>query len=257
MRTRLPLVILLSFLPRQLAAQTADEIVKKAVDARGGMDKIKTVQSERITGHLSSPQGVEAAVVLELQRPHKLHSEVTVEGQKIIRVYDGKSAGWTINPFAENKDVQPMSAEDLREISEESDLDGPLVDYQSKGTQIGLIGKEELDGKPVYRLKLTNKNGAVRSYLLDATSFLTLKWEGIRKIGDKELPWESSLSDYREIQGLKYPFKIDQDSPGTEIKQTFTVERIEINPQIDEAHFAKPALPEAPTHPSPPGPQAD
>jgi outer membrane lipoprotein-sorting protein len=255
MKIRLFLTILLCFLPLAATAQTADEIVKKAVDARGGIEKIEAVQSERITARLTSGQGLEAAVVLELKRPHKMHSEVTVEGQKIIRVYDGKSGGWSINPFAENRDVQPMSAEDLKEAPDESDMDGPLVDYKSKGTRIDLVGKEDLDGKPVYRLKLTNKNGDARSYFLDAGSFLTVKWEGLRKIEGKELPWESSLSDYREIQGMKFPFKIEQGSPGTEFKQGLTIEKIEIDPKIDESHFAKPSSPAAPETPTPTSPQ--
>jgi hypothetical protein len=75
------------------------------------------------------------------------------------------------------------------------------------------------------------------------------------------LPWECTLSDYREVEGLKFPFKIDQGSPGTEYRQTLTVEKIEINPKIDESHFGKPAAPEAssataPTPPAkPPSPQ--
>lgn len=242
-----------------MAAQTADEIVKKALDARGGINKIKAVQSERISGKVSFSRGLEGTVVLELKRAHKLHSEITVEGQKILRVYDGRSAGWTVNPFEENKDVQAMSAEELKGMPDEADLDGPLVDYKAKGTQIELMGKEDLDGKPVYRLKLANKNGDVRSYLIDASTFLTAKWEGIRKIGDKELPWECSLSDYREIEGLKYPFKIDQGSPGTDFQQTLTIEKIEIDAQIDESRFAKPQssapaadTPAAPAAPPPP-----
>jgi outer membrane lipoprotein-sorting protein len=250
--------MLVCFLAPAAAAQTADEIVKKAVDARGGIQKIKAVQSERITARLTSGQGLEASVVLELKRPNKMHSEVTVEGQKVIRVYDGKSEGWSINPFAENKDVQPMSTEDLKEAPDESDMDGPLVDYKSKGTQVELAGKEDLDGKPVFRLKLRNKNGDVRSYLLDAASFLTVKWEGIRKIEGKEFPWESTLSDYREIQGMKFPFKIEQGSPGTEFKQGLTIEKIEIDPKLDESHFAKPTslgAPVAPATPMAPSPR--
>jgi outer membrane lipoprotein-sorting protein len=229
--------------PLVASAQTADEIVKKALDARGGADKIRAVQSERITGHISSAQGVEGGFVLELKRPYKMHSEISVDGQKIVRVYDGKSAGWTINPFAENKDIQPMSEEDLKSITEESDMDGPLVDYKSKGHSIELVGKEDLDGKPVYHLKLTTKNGDVRSYLIDASSFLTAKWVGLRKIADKDFPWESVLSDYREVQGLKYPFKIEQGSPGTDFKQTLATDKIEINPSLDDSRFSKPQSP--------------
>jgi len=169
-----------------------------------------------------------------------------VEDQKIIRVYDGKSAGWVVNPFAEKKDAQPMSAEDLKSVSEESDFDGPFIDYKAKGNQIELVGKEELQGKPAYRIKLTNKNGNIRFYLFDATSFLPAKWEETRVVEGKETPWESFFSDYREVNGVKYAFQIDSDSPGTDLKQTVVAEKIEINAQIDETRFAKPVVPEAP-----------
>ena len=134
-----------------------------------------------------------------------------------------------------------MSAEDLKSVSEESDFDGPFIDYKAKGNQIELVGKEELAGKSAYRVKLTNKNGNVRYYLFDATSFLPAKWEETRVVEGKEMAWESFFSDYREVNGVKYAFQIDSDSPGTELKQSVVAEKIEINPQIDEERFAKPA----------------
>jgi outer membrane lipoprotein-sorting protein len=247
-------ITLLLFLPLAAAAQTADEIVKKALDARGGVEKIKAVQSERVSGRVSFPQGMEGTFVVELKRPLKMRSEISVAGQKIIRVYDGKSFGWMVNPFAEDKDVQPFSSEELKNISDESDFDGPLVDYKTKGNHIELAGKEVLDDKPVYRLKLTNKNGKVRFYILDASLFLLLKWEGVQKTGEQEIPWESYFSDFREVQGLKYPYRIEQGSPGTEIKQTLTAEKIEIDLPIDDSRFTKPAPPDAPAAPVPPAP---
>jgi outer membrane lipoprotein-sorting protein len=249
-------ITLLLFLPLAAVAQTADEIVKKALAARGGVEKIRSVQSERVSGHVSFAQGMEGTFIVELKRPLKMRAEISIEGQKIIRVYDGKSSGWMVNPFGENKDVQPLPAEDLRNISDESDFDGPLVDYKSKGNQIELAGKEILDDKPVYRLKLTNRNGDVRSYFFDASSFLLLKWEGIRKTGDQEIPWESFFSDFHEVQGLKYPFRIDQGSPGTEIKQTLTAEKIEIDIPLDDSRFTKPTPPDAPAALAPPAPAA-
>ena len=256
MITRLLSIIVALFMPLTVAAQTAEEIVRKALDARGGMQKIKTVQSERISGQVSFSQGPQGTFVVELKRPLKMHVEISIEGQKIIRVYDGKSSGWVVNPFAENKDAQPLPAEDLKSISDESDFDGPLVDYQAKGNQIELVGKEKLDDKPVYRLKLTNKNGDVRFYFIDASTFLLLKWEGRRKTEEQELPWESFFSEFHEVQGLKYPFRIDQGSPGTEIKQTLIAEKIEIDPAIDDSRFAKPAPPDTPAAPAQPAPPA-
>jgi outer membrane lipoprotein-sorting protein len=249
MRNKLLSITLLLFLPLAASAQTADEIVRKVLDARGGVEKIKAVQSERVSGHVAFPRGVEGTFVVELKRPLKMRAEISIEGQKVIRVYDGKSSGWMVNPFAENKDVQPLPSEDLKNIPDESDFDGPLVDYKSKGNQIELAGKENLDDKPVYRLKLTNKNGDVRFYFFDAASFLLLKWEGLRKNGDQELPWESFFSDFHEVQGLKYPFRIDQGSPGTEFKQTLTTEKIEIDPRIDDSRFTKPQSSAPPADP--------
>lgn len=251
MKTKLLLASLLFLCSLHVSpAQTLDEIIKKAIDARGGADKIKAVQSERITGTFSA-QGAEGTLVLELMRPHKLYSEITVEGQRVLRVYDGKSAGWTVNPFTENKGVLEMSADDLKGMPDESDMDGPLVDYKTKGSQVELVGKEEAEGKAVYRLKITSKSGEVRSYMIDAATFLTTKWEGVRKVGEQELPWESVLSDYHEVQGLKFPFKIEQGSPGTDYQQTLTIGKIEINPKIDESHFAKPVVADAPATAAP------
>jgi outer membrane lipoprotein-sorting protein len=247
-------ITLLLFLPLSAAAQTADEIVKKVLDARGGVQKIRAVQSERISGRVSFAQGMDGTFIVELKRPLKMRVEITIQGQRIIRVFDGKSSGWMVNPFVENKGVEPLPAEDLKTISDESDFDGPLLDYKAKGNQIELAGKEMLDDKPVFRLKLTNKNGDVRSYFFDASSFLLLKWEGVRKSGGQEVPWESFFSDFHEVQGLKYPFRIDQGSPGTEIKQTLTTEKIEIDPQIDDSRFSKPAPPDVPTAPAPTAP---
>jgi len=249
MKTRLLSIAVLFLLPLTAAAQTAEEIVKKALEARGGVEKIKAVRSERVSGHVSLSQSMEGTFVVELKRPLKMHVEITIEGQKIIRVYDGKSSGWMVNPFLETKEVQPLSPDDLKNISDESDFDGPLVDYKSKGNQIEFVSKESLDDKPVYRLKLTNKNGDVRFYFFDASSYLLLKWEGIRKSGEQELPWESFFSDFHEVQELKFPFRIDQGSPGTELKQTLIAEKIELNPQIEDSRFTKP-VPATPASPA-------
>ena len=53
MKTRLLSITVLFLLPLGAAAQTAEEIVKKALEARGGVEKIKAVRSERVSGHVS------------------------------------------------------------------------------------------------------------------------------------------------------------------------------------------------------------
>src|SRR3984893_17735363 len=235
--------VVVLFLPLHAAAQTADEIVTKALATRGGVARIKAVHSQRISGSINFGAGADGPFLVELERPGKMHIEVTVQGQTLVRTYDGKSTGWILNPFVENKAVQPMSAEDISNISDESDFDGPLVDYKQKGNLIALMGKEDVDGKPAYRLKLTNKKGEMRSYLFDAASFRLIKWEGIRKIGDKYVSWESVFHDYCEVNGLQFAFEIDSDAPGTGQAQKIIADKIEVDPQINKSHFGKPEAP--------------
>jgi len=239
-------VAALVLLPLPAVAQTADDLVKKYLDARGGIDKIKAVQSERVSGHISFAPGLEGPFLLEFKRPLKLHMEATIQGHYLLRVYDGKSAGWVVNPFAEDTGPQPMSPDDLSTISDESDFDGPLVDYKSKGNQVELAGKDEIDGKPVYKLKLTRKNGDARVYYLDASSFLVVQWDGVTRIEGKDFPIQNFLHDYRPVDGLKFPFEVDTSIAESPQQRKFIIEKVELNLHIDDARFAKPVPPAAP-----------
>jgi hypothetical protein len=242
-----------------LRAQSADEIVAKALAARGGIEKLKAVQSQRISGIISFGPGAEGPFVVELKRPLKMHMEITIQGQTVTRVYNGKGEGWVINPFGDAKDAQPMSSEDLKNIADESDFDGPLVDYKEKGNQIELVGKEQVqvpgkeqtETRPAYRLKLVRKGGDTRFYIFDAESFTLLKWEGKRKAEDKEYTVESFFKDYRDVNGLKFAFEIDSDSPGSEQQQKIVIDKLELDPKIEEVRFTKPAAPAASSASSP------
>ena len=246
--------VLLSALPLAAAAQTPDYVLEKAIAARGGLDKIHAVQAERISGRISFGPDAEGPFVVELKRPHKMHMEFTVQGNTMVRVYDGKSSGWANNPFAGKNNPETMSEEELKNISEESDFDGPLVDYKSKKNQIDLAGKDKVEGREVYRLKLITKNGDVRFYLFDAETFMLLKWEGKRKYKDEDVPVESYFRDYHDVGGLQFAFEIDSGASAEEITQKILIDKIELDPEISESHFMKPAAPPPAASPAPASP---
>lgn len=250
MNTTFRSLLLGLLLPLAASAQTAEEIVAKSIAARGGMDKIKAVQSQRISGTISLGPGAEGPFVIELKRPLKLHMEVTLGGQTLVRVYDGKGSGWTVNPFDEDRNPQPMTEEDMRNITDESDFDGPLVDHEAKGNQIELAGKEQFEGKAVHKIKLTRKGGDSRTYFIDAATYQVLKWEGTTRIEDRDVPVENFLRDYRDVNGLQFPFEIDSDSPGSPQTRKITIDKIELDPKMDESRFSKP--PAAKSAPTPP-----
>ena len=250
------LLLTLAFLtPRLAGAQNADEIIAKVLAARGDLDKLRAIHSERVSGKISFGD-VDGPFVVELKRPLKMHMQLTIQNQTMVRVYDGQSQGWANNPFAGKLNPEAMTGDELKNITEESDFDGPLMDYKSKGNQVELVGKDKVNDKDVWRVKLTTKNGDVRYYLFDAGSFQLLKWEGQRKYEGKELPVESYFSDYREVAGLKFAFAIDSGSSATDISQKIRIEKIELNPELNDAEFAKPPTPPQPNAPATPPPAA-
>ena len=248
-------VLLLSAI--SVRAQTVDEIVTKYLEARGGVAKIKSVKTERVTGTISFGADAGGPFLVERKRPLMMHMEINISGQSLIRTYDGKSAGWTYNPFSGSGTVQPMSSEELRNIFDEADFDGPFVDYKTKGNQLEFVDKEEILGKTAYKVKLTNKSGDVSHFYFDAASHLLLKWEGDRKLADKNVPWETFFHDYREQNGLKYPFLIESDAPGTDQTQKITADKIEVNIPIEDSHFGKPNPPTPPATGVPPPAKPD
>ena len=244
---RLLLLATLSFLPIAASAQTVDDILEKYIAARGGLAKIKAIQSERVTGTMVFSPEVQGPFVVERERPLKLHMEVTVGRDTVIRVYDGKSAGWVYNPFASNPaTVRPMTENDLRSIQEEADFEGPFINYKAKGNQLEYVGKTTVEGKPAYKIKLTDKNGDSSYFSFDATTYLVTRWQGTRKNGEgKDVAAESLFRQYREIDEVQYPFLIESSSPETGESQKIITDKIEINISIPESRFKKPAVPGA------------
>jgi outer membrane lipoprotein-sorting protein len=221
--------------------KTADELIAKNVEAKGGMDKLKAVKSIRISGKMMVGPGMEAPMVIEMARPHKVRMEFTFQGMTGIQAYDGAS-GWSVMPFMGKKDPEPMSADDLKQAEDQADIDGPLVDYKEKGNQVEFLGKDEIEGTPVYKLKVTKKNGDVQTLYLDADSFLEIKAEGKSKVRGQEIEGETTFGDYKEEGGLIMAHSIQSKMKGGQGPgQTITFEKIEINPDIPADRFAMPA----------------
>jgi outer membrane lipoprotein-sorting protein len=241
----LSLFAAIALFPACAMAQTADETIAKYLTARGGLAKIKAVQSERVSGTISFGPGADGPFFVDRKRPLKMHMEITIGTNLLIRAYDGK-AGWIYNPFPPTPGLQPMSDTDLRNIADEADFEGPFVDYKAKGNKMEAAGKEDVDGKQCNKIKMTNKNGETSYFLFDVATGLLSKWEGDRQVGDKVVPWESHFRDFREVDGLKYPFLIESNATGTDLIQRISADKIEVNIPMDEALFGKPNVPAPP-----------
>lgn len=223
------------------SAQTLDEILARNLKAKGGLDKIKAVQTIRMTGTMTIGPGMEAPFVMEQKRPNMLRIEFTLQGMTGVQAFDGKT-GWQLMPFSGRKDPEPLPEDAMKQVEEQADFDGPLVDYKAKGNTVELAGKEPVDGSPAYKLKLTLKDGDVRYIYLDADQYLEVRTEGKTKIRGTDVDGESTIGDYKEVGGLMFPHALESGQKGSPQKMKMTIEKIELNVPIDDARFKMPVV---------------
>lgn len=237
LRTTLP-GLLMAVLAAPAAAQTVDEVIAKSLEARGGLDKLKAIQSIRMAARMSMGP-MELPLVIEMKRPGSFRADITVQGTLAVQAYDGATA-WGISPMGTGQ-PEPMPAEAAKEMAEQADMDGPLVDYRAKGHLVELVGKEKVEGRDAYKLKITRKDGDAEYHFLDADSYLPVRVEARRTIRGTEIEGESTLGDYKDAGGFLWPYSIQNGAKGRPETQGLVVEKIEINPVIDDARFKMPS----------------
>lgn len=223
------------------SAQTLDEVIAKHLKARGGLDKIKAVQTIRMTGTMTVGPGMEAPFVLEQKRPTMMRMEFTLQGMTGVQAYDGK-VGWQLMPFTGRKDPEPLPEEGMRQLEDQSDIDGPLVDYKAKGHTVELMGKEKVEGSDAYKLKVTLKNGDILYVFLDADQFLEVRNESKTTVRGTDVEGEGTSGDYKEVGGLMFAFASEQGQKGSPQKMKMTIAKIELNVPVDDARFKMPVV---------------
>jgi hypothetical protein len=246
MRKLLLALACVAALAAQAPAQTADEIVEKFIKTVGGMEKIQAVKSLRRVGKFSGGGGFEAAVVEENKRPNLVRQEFIIQGMTGVYAYDGRG-GWKIEPWSGKKDAEAVGEEELKGLVEDSDIDGPLVNYKQKGVKVEYAGMDEVEGTDAHKLKVTMANGDVRFYFMDTDYFVPIKIETKRMIRGAEREYETTLGDYKEVGGWYLPFSVESGVKGSPNRQTVTYEKIESNVALDDARFTRPAARPEPT----------
>ena len=221
------------------AGQTADDIIAKNNDAKGGLARQKAVKSVRMTGRMIVGPGIEAPIVLEMKRPKSLRIDIAIQGMTITQAYDG-TVGWMLNPLSGRTDPEPLPSELMKSVEEQADMDGPLVDYKAKGNTVELLGKEKAEGTDCYKLKVTLKNGDVRTFFIDAESSLEVKIETRTMVRGTEQLGDIILGDWKAVDGILMSHSVDAGQPGAPMRQKMTIDKIELNLPVDDARFTMP-----------------
>jgi hypothetical protein len=235
-------------IPAGAAAQTLDDIVGKHIMARGGYDKLLAIQTIRITRTVATPFST-VTVVTHKKRPNLVRFDQTPKGQTTATSRGINADGaWDV---VQGKVAMraPNVATEGRET--DGDFDGLLVDWKQKGHTVTLEGQESVGGSDAFKLKVTTKGGSVRYVYIDTKSYLesgisgTVLLPGVNPRTKEPRAHQSfwTFSDYREINGVKFPFAVDEERIDGPITQSFAhfTEKIEVNVPIEDGFFAPPA----------------
>ncbi len=258
---------------------SASAIVDKNVAARGGLQAWRAVHTMSFAGKMGAGGNRRAALpvpaqdrksgplvlptrpadevqlpfVMEVARSRKMRFELVFNGQTAVQVFDGAN-GWKLRPFLNRRVVEPFTTEEMKAASLQPDLDGPLVDYAAKGTQVELAGMEKVEDRDTYKLKLTLKNGQAIHVWVDAQTFLESKIEGQpRPLDGVYHPVEIYYRDYRPVNGLQIPFALEtkvlqvaQTALGVKSlpvpPEKIVIEKVIVNPNLEESRFSKPEI---------------
>jgi hypothetical protein len=242
----LTFLLLMAFIAAGVVAQekagpTVDQLVAKNIEAKGGANALHNLQTLRLTGKMLVQQGqIQLAYQQLKKRPDEVRSEASLQGMTQIEAYDGKE-GWKVSPFFGRRDPERMSADDVKALVEDAEMDGALVDWQAKGSAVDYLGTEDVDGTPAHKLKVTRKNGDVSLVYLDPDHFLEIRVLTQRTRHGAYEEVETDLGDYEKAGGVFVPTSIEFGRKGAPDKQKIIIDKVEANVPVDDTMFHFPA----------------
>jgi hypothetical protein len=212
-------------------AQTADEIVNKHIDAIGGAANWKKVNSVVQEGTMTVQGSIQVDVKVTALNGKGARTDIAAMGMNGYQIIT-PGAGWGYMPFGGQTKAEPYTADQVKDGVDELDTQGTLVDYKTKGHNVTLIGKEDVDGVEAHKLQLTLKGGKVQTLFVDPKTFYIIKMVSKQNVNGQEIEQSTTLSNYKKLpEGIVVPMSIS-----TQMGE-LVINKVEINKPVDETIF--------------------
>jgi len=243
---RLAMAVSLLASAQVVAAQTADEVVEKSIAALGGRAAFAKLTSRTTVGTiaLSTPAGeIAGSAELFEMPPNKTRSLIKADltslgagPMTIDQRFDG-SVGYVLDTLQGNRDITGNQLDNQRNGS----FPHPFLNYKSLGTTAQLKGKEKVGDRDAFVVIFDPTSGsAIRQYF-DAETYMPLKsvvTVNVPQLG-QDVEQTTEFLDYREVDGIKIPFRLKISSSVQSF--TITTTKVEHNVKLDPSMFVKPA----------------
>lgn len=206
------LLVIVMMLTCAVNAQTAKDIIDKNIELSGGLTNWKLLNSVMLQGKVTLGINDSYPIKIYQQRPNLTKTLITIGKKETpIEGFDGKK-GYAMN-YAANK------LQEYPNYNPES-FDNDFIDWESKGFDAKLIGKDKVGDATTFVVELT-KNVNKTRYYFDVKTYMLLK----------EINKEETLvyGDYRRIGSLLMPFRIEASSPKKDSDYVMLLNKIETN----------------------------
>ncbi len=210
---------------------TAFEVIEKYLEAIGGKDLFAKVE-DRTTIMRGTAMGQNLTILVKQKAPAKLFQEIKVGEMKQNVYFDGERGIMVIgdnNIEIEKKELEKLKVEATMNL---------LLDPESYGVKISLAGIEQVDSIDCYVVKMVLPSGLRwKQYYSIETGF---KIKEIKELHTEQglFEQESFYSDYRNVDELKFPFKIVQNMGMQKLE--LNVSSIKLNTGISDETFKIP-----------------
>jgi hypothetical protein len=224
--------------------RVVDALIARNIEARGGADVWRAVDSLRLTGKMDLGQGLSVPYTMDQKRPGRMCLEFEFDDENAIQCVS-EGTGWKLLPFLGRDIAEPMKEREAREMVAMAEIDGLLFDSVKRGHKIELVGNESIDGRETVKLEVTLPGGAKRWVYLDTETALEVKMDATRKLRGEEKLVETFFYLWEDTDGLLIPRFQETQTEGIDDKHYLTVDSVTVNPPIDDPKFDMPEPQEA------------
>jgi CubicO group peptidase (beta-lactamase class C family)/outer membrane lipoprotein-sorting protein len=209
----------------------ADEVLNKYAEAIGGKAKWKELKNYVMT--MRNTQGAgNSNMTMTMKKPNKFRIDFDNPPNRMTKAFNGTKGVVSIN--YRNQD---MSEGEQKEMAEEPDFYDELLFAKERGYATSLLENEEINGKKVFKIKLTKDKNDDQLYYLDSETYLpVMVAEYSQDINFNGVLFKTMMSDYRDVDGLKFPFKVTLLA-NDRVMWNREVESLKLNTKVDDKLF--------------------
>jgi outer membrane lipoprotein-sorting protein len=218
-------------------SQTADEVVKKMIEAQGGKKVLESIKDITWTGTLEVvAQGIEGALTIYKKEPDKRRTDIDIAlvGFVISQAYDGKTA-WTTNQ--QTGDIEEMTEELAANARRQAMPVTAFLNLKKHGLSFALKEKEKIEEKEYIVLEQTYSDGFKTVLYVNPETYLTYKSVSTlpTQFGG-EVEVENISTDYKKVNGWMTPHTVTSFQDGAEY-MIVTITEVKINTGLEDSLF--------------------